>query len=276
MIGHRKSLVPGVGSIIVLILLAFAPSAHASDLYSAKTIVTGQREETRLPGFSKCLGDVLVKVSGDPTLIDDAEAAETVARANELVSGYRYRDRLEGLPVHDEQGSRDRPYDLTVSFDPEKIDRALRSLGREPWTTPRPTLALFISVRNDTATYLLASDGRYGIDQREALAAAAWQMGIPMALPGEGAMARAGLTFETLPAARSSDLKDLAAKSGGSVPLVGYLIWSKGTLGWLAEWHLTWKDKTYHWRIKDVNFDDAFRNAMRGAAQIVSGNGRPR
>ncbi len=264
-----------MGMIVLVLLACGVPAAASSDLYRAKTIVTGQREETRLPGFSKCLEDVLVKVSGDPTLIGDANAAAVLVRAPEFVSGYHYRDRLEGLPVNDEQGSRDRPHDLTVTFDPEKVNSALRALGREPWRTPRPIVVIVLSVRNDALTYLLASDGRYGIDQRDSLAAAAWQMGAPIVLPTEAAMKRAGLTFETLPAAKSSYLENLAAESGGSLSLIGELVWSKGTLGWMAEWRLVWNGNSYQWQIKDVNFDDAFRSAMRGAAQILSGNGQP-
>ena len=266
---------PPKGLLLVLLVIAFVPvpALASSDLYRAKTIVTGQREETRIPGFSKCLEDVLVKVSGDPALIGGPKAAGVTAQARKFVSKYRYRDRLEGLPIHDEQGSRDRPYDLTVDFVPEKVDDALRALGRTPWTAPRPVLMILLSVRNDTIKYVLASDGRYGIDQRESLAAAAWQMGMPLVLPSEAVLQDTGLTFESLPAAKPQELKKLA--SGGALPLVGRLVWNRGTLGWAAEWRLEWNDKTYQWRIKDVNFDDAFRSAMRGAAQIASGNGTP-
>ena len=263
---------------LLVLALTFCPlpaRAANGDLYRAKAIVTGQREETRLPGFSKCLLDVLVKVSGDPKLIGDSAAEKVLQRAREFVSDYRYRDRLEGLPIHDEQGSRDRPYDLTVDFDAAKVDAALRMLGREPWTGPRPVITMFLSVRNDDTTYVLSSDGRRGIDQRESLAAAAWQMGLPLALPSEATLKDAGLAFETLPAAMPGNLETLAAASGGSLPLLGRLVWSKGTLGWAAEWQLAWRGKVYRWRIRDVNFDDAFRNAMRGAAQILSGRGAP-
>src|SRR4051812_35742492 len=85
---------------LVFLVAAFAtlPARAASDLYRGKTIVTGQREESRIPGFSKCLEDVLVKVSGDPRLIGDPKAQAILARAAQFVSSYHYHDRLEGLP----------------------------------------------------------------------------------------------------------------------------------------------------------------------------------
>src|SRR5258708_5494550 len=81
------------------------------------------------------------------------------ANAADLVASFRYHDRMSGIPVHDEQGTRDRPYDLTVSFDAAKIDAALRSLGLEPWKEPRQRLALFIGVQNGPTPYVLTSDG---------------------------------------------------------------------------------------------------------------------
>ncbi|TIW55589.1 MAG: DUF2066 domain-containing protein, partial [Mesorhizobium sp.] len=33
--------------------------------------------------------------------------------------------------------------------------------------------------------------------------------------------------------------------------------------------------KTYRWQVRGVSFDEAFRVAMRGAAQVLSGNGQP-
>ena len=89
-------------------------------------------------GFPLCLEQVLVKVSGDPRLIGDPEVATLAGQAATFVTDFAFRDRMAGIPVHDEQGTRDRPYDLTVRFDPAKIDAALRSLGREPWSASRP------------------------------------------------------------------------------------------------------------------------------------------
>ena len=139
----------------------------ALNLYQARTIVTGQREETRGPGFERCLEDVLVKVSGDPLVLADPALAGMKRNAVSYVAGFHYRDRMEGIPIHDEQGSRDRPYDLTVDFQANQIDAALRSLGREPWTAPRPRLVVFLGVRLGTATYMLARDGDHGLDQRD-------------------------------------------------------------------------------------------------------------
>lgn len=264
-----------VAQMLALLLVSACSTAAAEDLYQAQSIVTGQGDENRLKGFARALEDVLVKVSGDPSLSGDQRVAGMAREAGAFVSDFKYRDRMAGIPVHDEQGTRDRPYYLTLRFHREKIDSALRSLGREPWTEPRPRVAVFLGVDNGTTAYLLAVDGDPGRDQRDALAAAAEQIGMPVALPDRAALAEADMTYETLPAADLATLEALAKAVGGDLALVGNLVWSHEALGWIANWRLDSHGQTYDWRIRGVSFDEAFRNAMRGAAQILSGNGAP-
>ena len=145
--------------------------------------MTGQGEAGRQAGFAITLRQVLVKVSGDPTLADDPKVAAIAAEPAAFVTGFDYRDRMAGIPVHDEQGTRDRPYELTVSFDHSKVDAALGVLGHAPWPEPRPPLAVFVDVEIGGVTYPLAGDGNAGRDLREALADAAWRFGMTAELP---------------------------------------------------------------------------------------------
>ena len=264
---------------MALLLVAFASGAGGADLeqlYRTQTIVTGQGEENRTAGFATALETVLVKVSGDPRLIGDPRVEALAREAGSSVEAFRYSDRMEGIPVHDEQGTRDRPYDLFVSFDPGRIDAMLRSLGRERWPLPRPRVAVFLGVENGPTRYMLASDGKRGRDQREALAAAAEGLGMPLVVPSEAALAKAGLGLEDAAAADAAGLEAAAGEVGGDVALAGRLVWSDRALGWVADWRLASGGKTFGWRIGGVSFDDAFRNGMRGAAQILSGHGEPR
>lgn len=252
-----------------------AVAGDVGDLYQAQVLVTGQREETRLPALARGLRDVLIKVSGDPETVHDAAIAEMASKAEIYLDSFRYRDLMAGIPIHDEQGTRDRPYELTVNFDPEKINNAVRSLGREPWTGERPRVAVFLAVKFDTVTYLLAADGGRGRDQREALVAAAWKFGMPMVLPTKQVLAVSGVTFENLFSTDLTSLDATAKAAGGDIGLVGSLTWSQEALGWVADWRLVWGGEVNQWQIRGVTFDEAFRNAMSGALEILSNHGAP-
>ncbi|WP_164879630.1 DUF2066 domain-containing protein [Afifella aestuarii] len=242
------------------------------DLYEAQTIVTGEREETRLPAFEECLLKVLVKVSGAPIARGDPRVPELLATAPSFVRAYRYHDRMEGIPHHDEQGSRDRPYDLTVSFDAAKIDAALNGLGYEAWLD-RPTLAVLVAVLTEGRRYLLTRDGKRGIDQKDALEAAAHQYGLAIVLPAQSILEEKDAVSVPSGEGEMEDLRPFASALETEVALGGSIAWDATALGWKAKWHLqTAEGATADWQVAGVSFDDAFRNAMAGAAAMLSGH----
>jgi hypothetical protein len=70
---------------------------------------------------------------GAERLAGDRRLAAYKAKAKDFVTAFDYRDQFSGKPKRDEQGTRDRPFDLTVDFDKEKIDGVLKALGLKPW-----------------------------------------------------------------------------------------------------------------------------------------------
>jgi hypothetical protein len=260
------------------LLAALANAAAAAEplaRYEGRVIVTGTGEETRTAGMADALVDVLVKVSGDPRLAKDSRVPELAEQANSFVTTYSYRDRMEGIPVHDEQGTRDRPHDLTVEFDAAKVNATLNALGRKPWTE-RPPLAAFLAVDNGSRTFVLHADEEIGRDLREALAAASDRYGVATVLPDQAALGGDGLSVQELSSASSEGLDALAKMVGGAVPLVGSLIWDDKQLGWVANWRFRrGHDAMHEWHIEGVSFDAALRSGVGGAAQILSGNGAP-
>jgi hypothetical protein len=260
---------------LVFFVGAATAATPIDGLYQGMTPVTGDGPENRGPAIARCLEDVLVKVSGDPSLIGDPTVAALGEEASRYVAGLSYHDRMEGIPHHDEQGSRDRPYDLTVSFVPEAIDAALRDLGRTPWTAPRPSIVAIIGVNNGPTSFALNSDGGRP-EMREALETAAWTLGLPMRVPGKVILDGDGIRTATDVAAADMAVLDAVAKAeGGDLTLAGNLAWSDTDLGWVADWRLSTAGTTYRWRVKGVSFDKAFRGGMTGAAQILSGHGQP-
>ena len=60
---------------------AKAPAIEISNLYGGQAIVTGIFEPERTRGLRQALLDVLVKVSAEPTLIDDLRVQPLLDRA---------------------------------------------------------------------------------------------------------------------------------------------------------------------------------------------------
>jgi uncharacterized protein len=252
-----------------------ATAAEANDLYRAQTAVTGQGEANRLTGFALCLEDVLIKVSGALKLAGDSRLVPYKSRAGEFVKAHRYHDQMSGTPTRDEQGTRDRPYDLIVDFDDGKIDDLLKELGLKPWLAHRPVLGVFIAMVQGATPYIGTEDAGRSFAPREALLAAAGKRGMRIVLPNEAALAKSGIGAAEMTRLPSPTLVARAAAHGGEVALVGRLVWNDRKLGWAAEWQMTWQGRPHRWRFRSATFDEAFRRAIGGAAQLLSGNGDP-
>ena len=250
-------------------------AAAGTELYRAKTVVTGQGEANRIVGFASCLEDVLIKLSGAQKLAGSRRLAAHKSNAKSFVRAFSYHDQMSGKPIRDEQGTRDRPYDLTVDFEERKIDELLKTLGLKPWLSHRPLLAAFVEMKQGPKNYVVTADGAQSDLQRDALLAAADKRGMGIVLPSAAALARSSLNGAELKAVPSSTLALLAAEQGGEVALVGQLVWDDRELGWATQWQMDWHDRTHRWQVRGVTFDEAFRRGIGGAAQVLSGNGDP-
>jgi uncharacterized protein len=265
--------------ILMLAALMFGTAtlaAAADDLYRAQAVVTGQGEANRAIGFAACLEDVLIKVSGAVRLADDPRLAEYQSHAADFVKAHRYHDQMSGTPIRDEQGTRDRPYDLIVDFDEGKIDDLLATLGLKPWLSHRPRLAVLAGMELGARNYMVTADGGpSAVAPRQSLLAAGMRRGLTIVLPDEAALAKSGLDAAGLAKAPLAALAARAAELGGEAALVGRLTWDDSDLAWASEWRMEWQGRPHRWQLRGPTFDDAFRRALGGAAQILSGNGDP-
>ena len=250
-------------------------AAAGADLYRAKVTVTGQGEANRIIGFAACLEDVLIKVSGAQKLSGDRRLAAYKSKAGDLITAFSYRDQFFGKPIRDEQGTRDRPYDLTVEFEESRIDDILGALGLKPWLSHRPRLAVFVEMEQGPRNYIVTADETRSDLQRDSLLAAADRRGMGIVLPSTAALAKSNITGAELRTAPFAALAPVAAAQGGEVVLIGRLVWDDRELGWATQWQMDWRGRTHRWQIRGVTFDEAFRRGIGGAAQILSGNGDP-
>ncbi len=256
-------LVAGVGS-----AMAFEPS----DIYTSQVVVSGQGEANRLTGFGICLERVLTRVTGDVALAGKPEARAAMRRAADFVAAYSYRDRLEGRPIHDEQGSYDRPHNLTCRFRTAPLDKLIGDLGGKPWLMRRPVLAVILDVQKPAARYTVAANNERDLAMRQSFGNASDLIALDVVFPPETAALNLG-AIHLDPA--SPAMKAAAEAAGGDLPLVGRLVWSDADHGWVADWALEQGGAVHHWSVRGVSFDDAFRTALRGAARLLSESGEP-
>jgi hypothetical protein len=235
--------------LLPFLYLAPAMSAH---LYQASVIVTGMDMRSRPAGLSAALAQVLAAASGNPAWLSDPRVA--AIDPGPLLRAIVYLDRESDLPKHDEQGTRDRPYDLVATFDPAAIGSRLRAWNDAPWTAPRPTLRIEVTVTRRTgASMRLQADTDADERHRAALLAAAAGFGITIWVPA---------SLAPVPEPTDSPI------------LRGTLIWSDADFGWVSQWRLIdhGRDAGRGWGQRGVSFDTAYRDGIGGAVMVLSGH----
>jgi hypothetical protein len=258
-----------VGTLLVALVVLRAPAraAESPALYQATAIVTGTDMRERPSGFARCLTEVLVKLSGAPRLRDDPAVAALASRAEALVDSFTYVDPRAGLLHHDDQGTYDRSYELTVRFNPAKVEAALVRLGATVWHGPRPLLVPVILVRSrDPTPFLLSADTPRGVELRAAIVRLAGEYGVGVHFPTEADLAAWSVGLIGFPA-------PLGTPDPAQVQISGSLSWNVQAGGWIGIWRMPLDDKEHEWQISGVGFDQAFADMVSGAVMLAAGTG---
>lgn len=178
-------------------------------------------------------------------------------------------DPRAGILHHDDQGTHDRSHELTVRFDPAKLDAALTSLGLALWRGKRPLLVPVILVRDREPTpFLLSATASRGAGMRQALVRSGGELGVGVHLPTENDIAdwSVGLIGFLAPLADPAPNQALTA---------GSLSWSVQALGWAGTWRMQAAGTEHEWGITGVGYDVALENLVRGAVMLMAGTGTP-
>jgi hypothetical protein len=272
----RHNATPALAAVLVILSMwvpsRWALAIPAGGIYQATIITTGSDTRFRRTGFEQALREVLVKATGESRLAKDPRVDALMPRADRLVAFFSYRDQMEGIHHHDDQGTYDRPFDLTVQFDWLSINAALGELGEKPWLGPRPTIVPVILVRGHERPfdqqYMISDEEPAAVGQRDALSYCAQRYGLGLRVPSAADL----LAWNFQP---NEIDKPIGSLGPDKFVVVGTLDFRLSTYGWVGVWKATWGGIVYSWGISGVSFDKAFDNLVAGVARIASAHGPP-
>lgn len=252
------------------LIAALAPTnaraVEVEGLYQAETIVTGRGEAERLRGFRVGFADVVIKLTGDAASVRSPGARELLSHAGDYVARYAYEDRLKGTPIHDEQGTRERPYYLRMTFDRPAVNRALRAHGLGVWGIDRPRVIVWLGVKDSVRSYVLDRRGEFGYGQREVLRALSNARGVPIVLPAMDATDRRAIGYDDVARANLARLRAAARRYDADAELGGTLVMDARGY-WTLTWWLDWRNRVDRHRLENATFDVALRTAVERAAK---------
>jgi hypothetical protein len=94
---------------------------------------------------------------------------------------------------------------------------------------------------------------------------------MPIVLPDAAALAGVGANELALAGIAPAKIAEAVAGRGGEVVLIVRLVWDDQELRWNSDWQLDWQGKSQQWQLAAVTFDEAFRQGIGAAAQILAG-----
>jgi hypothetical protein len=157
--------------LLLTLLPVLAPASARADLFVAEGPVADEGSETRNAALSGLLGEVLMRVSGNPGIAGQPAARELLGAAPSLVQQYRYRTADRGGEV---------VRYLWARFDQPAVERMMRERNLPVWVQ-RPGVLMWIAAERDGQRTLLNLDAEP--EARAALLAEAQRRGMPLQLP---------------------------------------------------------------------------------------------
>ena len=225
--------------LLALSLVSAAQAETVGNLYEAESPVMGQSGEARADGIKDAFARVLVKVSGDRSLLSNPEVDQLLKRASSYVQQYRYRT-LETKP-----GSEiDRL--LWVRFDQRAVNRLLRQSGVPVWGVTRPSVLVWLGEERGASRSLVSLERQGGL--KSVLNSVAGDRGLPLVQPLMDLQDRNALPVSDLWGGFESDIRRASERYGPDVILVGRMSGQGGE--WRGEWSLYLPDKVNRWQTR--------------------------
>jgi hypothetical protein len=235
--------------------------AEAQGAYQAEVQVRSQGEADRRAGFSRALGQVLSKLSGDRDAGDRPGVGDELRRAGDYVDSFDYRQDegvspTTGAPIYTTT--------LIVRFDQDRIDDIAAVLGLPVWPEPRPKPVLWLAIDDGSGPRLVgvgkSAAARSVLDR-------AIERGYRLGLPSGTAAEQAAVG-----AIWRGDAEAIASISSRYSPpmqLVGKLYRSGDA--WAGDWMFVDHGKVLsRWSSSDRNARRAMAAGADGAADALA------
>jgi hypothetical protein len=160
--------------LLVCLLLLWPVMVPAAGLaqFESEVVVTDQSASVRSEALRTALGEVLVRITGQPGVTATEPARAMLASPEQLVQQYRY---------FTESGQEPPLLKLWVRFDGDAIRDQLQQQGVAYWGGERPDTLTWLAVEDHGNRYMVSADD--GSEAHRDLEAAARARGVPLLFP---------------------------------------------------------------------------------------------
>lgn len=228
---------------LIALLWIFAGPALAApvpQLYSAEVAVAEQTAEERNQAIERAFAKVLVKVTGNPSIVSRPGLGTVMRQAPRYVQQYRYRlAPAAGSATEQEQRL------LWVQFDGAGVQRLLRDNGLPVWGENRPLVLVWLAAESGGKRRLVLPDSIPELTGAVQLHAD--ERGIPLLFPLMDLEDQNSLQASDLWGGFSGSIEQASERYRPDLILVGRVsLLSRGR--WRARWSLYQDGEAIDWQ----------------------------
>ena len=223
----------------LLLVSTSVHSARLTGLFQTEVDAGGRDPGSRDAALGLALQDVLVRVTGSGSSVNEPAAQALLKEPRRFVEQFRFLD-APARPPDTAQRLR-----LWVQFDGVALAREIRRAGLPYWGRERPDLLVWLAVDDRGQRYLVAENaGRAAAD---ALRQAASQRGLPLTLPLMDLQDQRAVQFTDVWGGFVGSVETASQRYRPQVILLGKLERSKGRSDWRADWTLLGNGNKQSW-----------------------------
>ncbi len=250
--------------LLALLLPLPAGAVRVENLYSAGVEVADKGGEAREEGFRRALEQILLKVSGSMSVLDEPALQPMLDTPARHVQQYRYEEIEDGDPA---EGNEPAPaYRLEVLFNQSRLESELRERGVVVWGPYRPEVLVWLAYDDGRERLLVGADDESGMN--EALNTAADKRGLPLLLPLLDTDDRRRIEYIDVKGGFFDSVRKASERYGAEIVLVGNVRRTGGD--WRGDWTLLQADERRGWQTRADSADEVVQIGVGRLAEYLS------
>lgn len=249
-------------TLLLLLLIAATSNGREVAIFTGQAVLAANPTEPAMEtALRLALQQVLVKASGDPSVVAAAAQSPGLQRAASLLRTQQTRDQVVALP---DGGSEHRRV-LVADFDPTGVKALLDELARPLWPADRPSLLVWLVIDSNGSKQIASA---FQLAALGALVDTAEQRGLPIELPRMDGADRNRIDAVTLWDAPPNAVVGASQRYDARVLLVVRL--ARQASGWTARYTLIDGLSFEDWQAQAGDSAPLLAAAIDGAANRLA------
>src|SRR3989338_9968810 len=237
-----------------------AEAVKVPDMTAASVPVADHSQQTFHHALPHLLYQVLVKVSGNPSVSTLPAIQNVLPNVERFIESYGYTTATDvsGTPQ----------LMLRVVFDRHAISRLLKHAGQAVWGENRPLTLMWVSIPTDNQAIVL-SDGNTTHPTALLIKHVVEQRGIPILFPTMDLEDQTNAALSSSRLLTSSQINAMADRYGVESVLAGSII-ADNTGSYEGEWQLLLNGTPYEWQTTGTDISQVVTNGLERAADMMA------